>query len=228
MGGFTPCLQRQLQLPGRLVPSPSEIHGRSLSLLFGPSLPASARVGHRGQLLRPLLTSRSASFQASPVRAQGETSPGKGHGPSRHHRRIYPAALWSRELRGCLPARPRRPGLVSGSCSSARRFAPRFLQRRPRGRRLAVRFGVAATCSPRGLAPPGHAHAGRTSKSRAAFLLCHAGLRNPSGEAPTSDRNIHFQPASSFKLCVLRSTPSWAIASYIPVAYCEAMAHVPK
>ena len=61
MGGFTPCLQRQLQLPGRLVPSPSEIHGRSLSLLFGPSLPASARVGHRGQLLRPLLTSRSAS-----------------------------------------------------------------------------------------------------------------------------------------------------------------------
>ena len=60
MGGFTPCLQRQLQLPGCLVPSPSETHGRSLSLLFGPSLDTSGPKAHGVQLLRPLLTSRSA------------------------------------------------------------------------------------------------------------------------------------------------------------------------
>jgi len=58
---------------------------------------------------------------------------------SPHNRRIYAAPAWSQELRGHLPARPQGRRLVSGSCSSARGFAPRFFQHRPCGPCLAVR-----------------------------------------------------------------------------------------
>src|SRR3990172_2127341 len=61
MGGFTPCLQRSLQLPGHLGLGAFKSRGRSLSFLFGPSLSASARVGHGEQLLRPRLTSPAAA-----------------------------------------------------------------------------------------------------------------------------------------------------------------------
>jgi len=53
--------------------------------------------------------------------------------PSVHNRRIYAAALWSQGLRGHWPAHPGRQRLLSGFCSSARTFAPRFFQRMPRG-----------------------------------------------------------------------------------------------
>src|SRR5437870_1529153 len=43
----------------------------------------------------------------------------------------------------------------SGSCSSARRFAPRCFQRSPHGRRLAVRLGRYDQL-PGGLTPPSH------------------------------------------------------------------------
>ena len=46
---------------------------------------------------------------------------GKIHRLSLHECRIYGASLWSRELRGHVPARPGRPRLISGFCSSPRR-----------------------------------------------------------------------------------------------------------
>ena len=64
-----------------------------------------------------------------------------------------PPDLWSRELRGRLPARPGRHRLISGFCSSARRFVSRFLQRRPRDRHLAVPLGPCDQV-PGGLSPP--------------------------------------------------------------------------
>ncbi len=60
--------------------------------------------------------------------------------PSRHDRRMYDADPRSRELRGRLPARPGRYRLVSGSCSSARSFAPRFLPTLGRPHAVALRF----------------------------------------------------------------------------------------
>src|SRR5204863_7975491 len=56
-------------------------------------------------------------------------------------------------LRGFWPARPARLRLVSGSCSSARSFAPRFLHAALAVRRSAVRF-VRRDQLTRGLSPP--------------------------------------------------------------------------
>src|SRR5207249_2408992 len=151
MRGFTSCVQRELQLLGLLAPDPFETHGRS-------ALPTVRPFAASPPLLRPLLTPRSVHGQplrrTSPFRAWGEASPDKSPGLPLHDRRIYAAALWSRELRGHLPARPGRRRLISGFCSSARRFVPRFLQRRPRDRRLAVPLGPCDQV-PGGLSPPG-------------------------------------------------------------------------
>ena len=56
------------------------------------------------------------------------------------NRRIYATDLWSQERRGHWPARPVRQRLLSGSCSSARRFAPRFLPTLGRPHAVALRF----------------------------------------------------------------------------------------
>jgi hypothetical protein len=149
-------------LPGLLAHGASETHGCLALPSVRPFAPAGAcwllgrllaipAIAVR-RLLRPLLTSRPASAPASPFRAQGEISPGKG--PRDFPRTVAgstPPGLWSRELRGHLPARPGRRRLVSGSCSSTRGFAPRFFQRRPRGHHLAVRSGSLRPGSPEDL-----------------------------------------------------------------------------
>jgi hypothetical protein len=53
---------------------------------------------------------------------------------------MYVAEPWSSRLRGPLPARPARRRLRSGSCTSARGFAPRFLPTVGRPSAVAVRF----------------------------------------------------------------------------------------
>ncbi len=106
----------------------------------------------------------SLRLTASPFQAQGEISPGKGSWLSPHNRRIYGPASWSRELRSQLPARPCQYRLVSDSCSSARGFVIRFLQRFPRGRRLAVHSGSLRPGSPEDFHLLAHAHAGRTTR----------------------------------------------------------------
>ena len=83
--GFTPILQRELQLPGLLAHGPcSRSTVVTLSSPFGPSSDkaGSKRIMHFVGLLWPLLTSRSAgrpnsAMPASPFQASGETSPGK-------------------------------------------------------------------------------------------------------------------------------------------------------
>src|SRR5690606_23099593 len=92
----------------------------------------------RSRLLRPLLTSRSAS--ASPFRAQGEISPGKNAVLHRTTAGFTPPEPRPSELRGSLPARPARRRLGSGSCTSAHGFAPRFLPTVGRPSAAAVRF----------------------------------------------------------------------------------------
>src|SRR6202008_4501671 len=88
--------------------------------------------------------------------------------------RIYAASPWSRELRGYWPARPGRPRLLSGSCSSARSFAPRFLPTIGRPHAVALRF---ARCDQltMGLAPirvrPCWAHHKKKSGLSGSFFL---------------------------------------------------------
>ena len=106
-----------------------------------PSLPTSAATTASADFsLRPLLRRPFGRKARSPqVRVRGFPRATAGSTPS---------DLWSRELRGHWPARPGRPRLISGSCSSARDFAPRFFQRFPRGRHLAVRSGSLRPGSP--------------------------------------------------------------------------------
>jgi hypothetical protein len=97
------------------------------------------RSWRRHSLLRPRLTSRSGSTP-SPFQAQSEISPGKNALLHRTAAGSTPLPPWSRELRGCLPARPGRQRLISGSCSSARGFDPRFLPTLGRPRAVALHF----------------------------------------------------------------------------------------
>ena len=104
----------------------------SLSLPFGPS---PTRLSRHCPLR--LATTASADFSLRLLRRR----PFRREARSPQVRlRTFPArppdlrrlTPWSRELRGHLPARPARPRLVSGFCSSARGFAPRFLRTSPR------------------------------------------------------------------------------------------------
>jgi hypothetical protein len=104
------------------------------------------------RLLRPLLTSRSGS-SPSPFQAQGEISPGKNAILPRATAGFTPPGPWPRELRGPLPARPARRRLISGSCSSARGFAPRFLPTLGHPHAVALRFARCGQLAG-GLAPP--------------------------------------------------------------------------
>ncbi len=62
--------------------------------------------------------------------------------------------LWMEDLVVACPLVPNVPHLISGSCSSPRTFAPRFLPTPPRGDALALRLSFASTWLDRGLAPP--------------------------------------------------------------------------
>ncbi len=99
---------------------------------------------------RPRPSRHSAAVRLACVRTIGVASAGIPSPSSRckiasiaatlHDRRIYVALPWSRGLRGFWPARPARLRLLSGSCSSARSFAPRFLHADLAVRRSAVCF----------------------------------------------------------------------------------------
>ena len=93
--GFTPRLQRERQWPGLRAPGPSETHGWC-------ALPS----------VRP--------FAASPVRASGERSPGQNALLPRTIAASPSPGPCPQELRDHLLARPARPRLLCGACSSTR------------------------------------------------------------------------------------------------------------
>ena len=101
----------ELRRSEHLRPSSPENRGHALRFLrpFAPDW----------QLLRPLLTSRSAE-QASPFQAQGEISPGKSALLHRTVAAFTSPGPWPRELRRFLSARPGRRRLGCGSCTSTR------------------------------------------------------------------------------------------------------------
>jgi hypothetical protein len=122
-------------LPGHLAPGPSETHGWC-------ALPSVRPFTAFPPLRRPLLTSRSAASSAtSPFRTSDEISPGTSPDLPCTAAGSTPPDRWVPELGGPWPARPGRLRLVSDSCSPARRFVPRFRQRRPHDRRLAGSLG---------------------------------------------------------------------------------------
>src|SRR5690606_7834959 len=140
----------------------------------------------RSRLLRPLLTSRSAS--ASPFQAQGESSPGKNSVLRRTTAGFTPPEPRPSELRGSLPARPARRRLGSGSCTSAHGFAPRFLPTVGHPSAVAVRFDRDGLLSA-GLPPAGQrpcwahkdeAPAGVPAGAPSLFV---GGCHRPTGEA---------------------------------------------
>ena len=124
------------------------------------------------RLLRPLLTSR-LRFAPPPFQAQDEISPGKSTIRHRTTAGFTPPDPWPQELRNPLPARPGRLRLVSGSCPSARGFAPRFLPTLGHPRAVALRFACCGQLT-RGLTPPRSrpcwAHNGRPRSWRGLFL----------------------------------------------------------
>jgi hypothetical protein len=74
---------------------------------------------------------------------------------------VPPPLVVARALRS-LARSPWPARLLSGFCSSTRGFAPRFFQRQPHdwkhfGSPPGALLGLAASCSSRGLSPPGHA-----------------------------------------------------------------------
>jgi hypothetical protein len=87
----------------------------------------------------------------------------------------------NRQLCGCLPARPDRQRLLSGSCSSARGFAPRFLPTIGHPHAVALR----PLCSTRGRtctrknAPMPGAQTKKAEPLDAAFAFSQAFLKPP-------------------------------------------------
>ena len=82
----------------------------------------------------------SPRFPASPFQAPGEISPGKNAVLRCTTAGFTPPEPWSSELRDLVLARPARHRLGSGSCTSARSFATRFLPTVGRPSAVAVRF----------------------------------------------------------------------------------------
>ena len=104
---------------------------------LAPATPPDIRV--RIRQFENRLTCRSGSTR-SPFQAQGEISPGKNALLHCTTAGSTPPRLWSQELCGHVPARPARKRLLSGSCSSARSFASRFLPTLGRPHAVALRF----------------------------------------------------------------------------------------
>ena len=138
------------------------------------------------RLLRPLLTSRSGS-PPSPFQAQGEISPGKNAILPRTAAGFTPPDPWPRELRGHLPARPARQRLISGSCPSARGFAPRFLPTLGHPHAVALRFARCGQLAG-GLTPP---------RSRP----CWAHKKKPAGFAGGLSRKCALRRVSPISPC---------------------------
>ena len=87
---------------------------------------------------------------------------------------IKHAPLWMEDFVVACPLVPGVPHLISGSCSSPRTFAPRFLQTPPHGDALALRLSFGSTSAWTGDShPQAIRHARHTrSRSPAAAQLC--------------------------------------------------------
>ncbi len=163
---------------GLLAPDTSETHGRFVLPSVRPFaacwLSAPVRLLNHPcrrcvQLIRPLLTSRSAS-DASPFQASSEISPGKSHEFPRAIAGSTPLPLGRESFAAFGPL------ALVGSASypvSLRRLAvslPLLSAPTSRSDRVSPAsspsgsLGVVATNFPRGLPPPIHAHAGHTKK----------------------------------------------------------------
>ena len=160
--GFTPILQRELQLPGLLAHGLLEIHGRHTLLSVRPFVRRSWVQAHDAfvGLLWPLLTSRSAgrpnsAMPASPFQASGETSPGKNDDLPRTIAGSTPLPLGRRSFAVSGPLAPVRSASypvpvrrLTGSFHAS--FSVRLTTN-------ALRFpSVPATQVPGGLSPPSH------------------------------------------------------------------------
>ena len=160
--GFGPCPARSLGFTlrswraSRTLPEFCRMAAaRCMSLLSTSTVQA---FGRRAGLLCPLLTSASRSGRLTTSSVPRDTMQISRGKPGVLHR--APAGFTALALDGyglCdfLPARPASPASVSGSCSSDRDFAPRFLQTIPRETALALRSCFTSTRLHRGLSPPG-------------------------------------------------------------------------
>src|ERR1035438_6214209 len=83
-----------------------------------------------------------------------QTSRGKFNRLQRATAGFTTSALDGYGLRGHVPARPAPYASYLVDCSSARVFAPRFLQTPPRGDALALRYHFSSVRLSRGLSPP--------------------------------------------------------------------------
>ena len=126
--------------------------------MFGPSPLCNAATMASADFC-PLLTTPlgMASRQLHEPATSGQTSRGK----TRDLHPTYPPHLRPRDpggigLRVRWPSRPSRERLVCDSCASGRGFAYSCLPAPPRDDTVAVRLGVPATETPRGLTPPSH------------------------------------------------------------------------
>src|SRR5580704_17027334 len=140
--GFTPILERKLQLPGLLALGVSEIHSRFALLSVRPFAPSEASEGRGLPCSAPRsATTASADFSlrfaASPFQARGEISPGKS--PDLHGTVAgFTSVAFGRESFadfGPLALAPAASYPVSVRPRAA--SAPRFFQPRPHGLRLA-------------------------------------------------------------------------------------------
>ena len=145
LGGFTPRLQRELQLPGLLAPGPSETHGWC-------ALPSVRPFAAAPSLLRPLLTARSASrrcpfgHEASAPQVRTRSFPA----PSPHLRRL---GLDHKSF--AIACSLALPGTASYAVRVPRRavFAPRFLPTLGHPHAVALHFARCGQLTG-GLAPP--------------------------------------------------------------------------
>src|SRR5439155_8262885 len=99
------------------------------------------------------------------------------HAPDRSRRRSHASWIWASQSNARSPA---TVGLISGSCSSARVFAPRFFQAPPRGEccfTLALRYDFTSIKLSKGLSPsscrPCSAHRERRAGLAARLVVCH-------------------------------------------------------
>ena len=139
------------------------------------------RSPHRSAL-RASATTVSADFSlrvaTSALQPQGEISPGKNAALPRTTAGFMPPRTRPRELCGHWPARPAGRRLLSGFCSSARGFAPRFLPAFGRPRAAALRFtrrGQLVGGLPPPRLRPCWAHHRKAQPSQVAPFLCRQG-----------------------------------------------------
>jgi hypothetical protein len=163
-------LEREFQLPGLLARGVFETHDRCALLSVRPFTPSEtsevrahpARL--RGPLLRPRLTSRSARLRRRPFRRKARPPQVRVVAFAARSPRLRRPPLVARASRSLA----RSPWLAA-PCTrflfvDPQRFCSPLLSASASRPAPCGSLRVPATKHPGGLAPPGHAHAGHTSR----------------------------------------------------------------